>query len=427
MPNPQGGVTPPQVPEEITAFLETVELLIQEVDKTVLAYRRGLANTFQTILEGNGNLKDYINVSVMLSLGVLAAWVAVSSNGWAQAVRYTLASIRAAVSTFLDSIGVAIAIAGHRILAYFWPQYRAMFTGIANAAAGVSESLGFGLEFLPVVLLNAQTVLVETAILFGENPEEVRFESLSTLAKYVSDVDTLFHDFARDPGEILAYLQNTILTNSQRKGELGVTKIRRGIDHLSRTISNTADQVFIVEGAVNELIMGLPNDIFGIVQEWWAPIASELETWKTDMFDEIHAQLVEGFEPAAELAEANAEKLDSLAFPGPGAEQSLTAILAAKLSGVFAPVREAFASLNLILDPGGERTFDAIDAELDTFNARVARFADISLGDIVAGFPDAGRGNDVSVPYGDPAIADTTRTGEVSDTEAWFLAMLEGV
>lgn len=411
----------------VRSFLDVVAGLIHEVDLYMLRYQRALGNTIAKVLDGNGVVKDYINLGVLFSLGVITAYAAVGVDKWAVAVQTAVATIRTAIATVLDRLHVALIIAGHRVLTYFIPQYRELFEGIATAAAGISQTLGMGIEFLPSLLMNANAIMVNAAVIFGADPKQAQFEALPKLAQWLTGLQHSFDTYARNPGAILDSLQTFIVTEAQTQAAEGIGKLTSTINGLETTVTNTVDDFFTLEGSVNTLIEDLPGETFGVIQEWWGPIDESIQQWRTDVFNPAIEYLNGALEPLQQLADDNAAKIALADRERPTAPQSLFAVLGAKIAGLAAPFTETLFAMDGLLTPSDGKTLQDDRDEINALARITSALGSGGFGAALGTFREIIGERNRQPQYVPGSAVNAPKVAEPSDQFAFLLRSINGV
>lgn len=303
-----GRGAPIEIEPAVKAVLDSVAYLIKRVDKEILKYQRQLGLSLGKILDGTAKVNDYLYVGFSATLAIIGALTAVSSAGWAQMARASITVLKTGIATFLDMFGVAFLISAHRILAQFLPAYNQLFTGVYDAVAGISESLGMGLAFIPAVLLDAQNIAVNLATLFGADPDVKRFEFLSDAAEWVKKLDDNFTKYARDPGLILSDLQESIIRNSQLEASESWKLLQDDITEIRTKAILALQSVDGVVSSFAALVGNLPDETFERVHEILDPFIGSYIRFRDERIIPALEVLEESLLPLTELIDSEVEK-----------------------------------------------------------------------------------------------------------------------
>ncbi len=412
--------------DKVQDFADSVAYIIRKIDKRILSYERALGNTIRKIIEGNGRLRDYINLGVIIGLGVFTALLATSNAAWAAAARAFIATARSVIATFLDLIQIDLLIFGWRILMMVYPEYRKIFSGVMNAAAGTSERLGMSIAFVPAILNAAQGVVISSAQLLGIPSEKARFEFLDDAAKWIEKIGKQFGKYAKNPGAILDDLQNTIIRSSERGASNAAGQVLGDINRVEDTVLTFGENLFAVEASINSLVTTLPADVFAIVQEAWEPIHNDIIEWRETVYDptveDIQALLV----PLEDLAEANAAKL---AAPPPLSELSDRMLMRTLMNNLLGEIVIDIPGVGYtVLNQAPGSRAEMVEQFADDAAALDAEYAGIDTG-LEDADAEVYQGKDYA-PRTPKLIGDAgLKTEDIPDfglTEDWVMEQLDG-
>jgi len=302
------------------SFLGDVSGVIRWVDLYLLAVQNDLNSKISGMIDGTADFWDWAYVMTGTAIAMIAMYGAVSAGSWGTLAHTAIRRASTLVATFFDTIGLQFIIATHKFLIAVWLDYRNMFRGISTAAAGLSQTLGYTLEFIPTAMYNLQTMFTSVFTLFGYPPQQTEIIFLQSYAELLERWDSNFSRYARDPAMIFDDLTEWINIYALNQ-ELGYgNNVADDISNINDTVQEKADQLLAVETAFNQLIMDLPEETFTPWQEWYAPIHDQIEDFNNEYiipsFDYLNEIVGILEEKANRNAPTWAEYIESLAnFP----------------------------------------------------------------------------------------------------------------
>lgn len=283
----------------IEYFYNKVVATINLISANILETKYRVQKALGDIINTGGNIWDYMTVIAWGSVQLSIKYFQLSGTFREVMAISWIAKLKTDIATFLDSIGVQLLISTHKLLLEVWTSYRDAFKSINTAAAGLSNSLGYGGEFFPLLLTNIQNVYVATSAIFGVQPQESKIKFLTTSAEYLNKWQARFDLYAQNPGAILDELNQWVLDNSELQYSSKFSSLQKLVGVLSTTVTTTVKNLETLENAVNKLINDLPDEVFARVQNWYAPIHTQITDFENtyitpaiNYLDEITSELL---------------------------------------------------------------------------------------------------------------------------------------
>ena len=292
--------------EEVTQFSEKIAGIVRRIDLNILRTQKKLSDSITAIVDGEAQVWHFLTLTSIGLIYMSAGLLSFSLQQWMSAAGSFIGKIRTITASIIDSLPVKLFLATHNMLSAVWIDYRNVFLSVNNAAAGLSATLGYSLEFLPTALNNIKNVYVQSATLLGFNTRASDISFLDFYAQFLEKWDNNFDRYARNPGMIMDDIQDW--------AELYAYQLIPGMDNgINTAIQNTMDiidekidQIDELEESVNTLITELPEENFSRVQEWYAPIHAEI----TDFQDTYVTPALEYLNNLTDILDEHADKTD---------------------------------------------------------------------------------------------------------------------
>jgi len=297
-------------PEGVKNFLSGIAGAIDWVNTYVTQAQIAVRQSTARILAGEGKLLDYLTTAFNVLIKSL-----MSSKGFADAIMsikgHELIKQHAeSIKRFAIAIKIDWGVFAHRAFSVLWPKYRELFVGVTNAAAGLSQSLADSIAYLPSLLMNAQTVYMQAAVVMGKDKEVAQLEFLADSAEWLQSVESRMTFFARNPGRLLDSIQNDLMKTRFEEEARDVRAARDVIIGHGDEILEQADDIFKLGGSVARLVADLPPEAFGALQLKVGKMQTEFDSTFGQMFEDTVVAIQDAMVPinnAINLAGAHAE------------------------------------------------------------------------------------------------------------------------
>lgn len=276
------GATQADAPSTGENEPQTIAKTLRDLDIAILKMKRDTGKKISNIFDGTASFTDYLDVGLLAAFAVVSALLIGSNAIWAVEARAGLNTMKSKIGAFLGSIGVRLLLTTHNLLMSVWTDYREFFEEIYNAAGGISSSLGYGLEFLPLALNNAEAVILASGAIIGKDPDEMKVSFLSTAATWIDRLDSNFNRYARNPGAVISDLNEFIKRESEKNFSDNFDGIIGTIGGIVDIAADTTQDVLDLETAIDTLIADLPADAFQAVQDVWGPFHADFTDFRDD-------------------------------------------------------------------------------------------------------------------------------------------------
>jgi hypothetical protein len=317
------------VEKEVKPFLQNISYVLRAIELKILKHENLFNSLTAKVFAGTASANEKGMLLFMTLSRIVGAVTLILINKHSLKIKTYFRPFTDFIDSFVTKMRLDLILLGHRILRTLFPQYRQIFEALTNAAAGVSQQLGLSLEFLPLLLMNAQAVAVSAAELVGVTPDEARMEFLSTSADWLNKLKNRFNKYAKRPAAILEDISNTIIRNSEQNAFTDMSTIRRDLDGNILKVRDFTTNLGNLTDDIGTLIEDLPDTVSEHLDAWWAPISASINL----VIDDVIAPVLDKIdEVEALLDDFRAEQISNnarLALLSRNVGSGITAYLAA--------------------------------------------------------------------------------------------------
>ena len=275
------------VEKEIKPFLQNISYVLRAIELKILKHENLINSLTAKVFAQTASRSEKWMLAYMILARVVGAVTLILIFKHSLKIKTYFRPFADFIGSFVTKMRLDLVRLGHRILRALFPQYRQIFEALTNAAAGVSQQLGLSLEFLPLLLMNAQAVAVSAAELVGVTPDEARMEFLGTSAAWLNKLKNQFNKYAKRPAAILEDISNTIIRNSEQNAFTDMSNIRRDLDGNILKVRDFTTNLGNLTDDIGTLIDDLPDTVSEHLDAWWAPIKASIHTVIDDVIEEV--------------------------------------------------------------------------------------------------------------------------------------------
>lgn len=287
----QGGNIFERLGKEIKKFIKWCADLIKKIHKWFLTAMHNFKKWLGEVMsEPLGALAVIllVGLAIVLSPAIMA--------GIEFALEYT--GISAMMLMIEESAGkVAVmlrlneVLLAHDILLILWEDYSKMFTPFYRALSNLSADLGYGANFINLLVQNTRNVIASALVLVGLPPETIEMTAFDEVADFLTKTEEDFYKYAAEPEKLMRDVVRKITRPYYQLASEAQKTILTNIDENTNKIETTVTNFYNFKHSVDKLFADLPDDVERKIMGWYEPISTELEKIRIEKIDPLLSKM----------------------------------------------------------------------------------------------------------------------------------------